>query len=609
MKFDEKLFNEIMKSEAPEKLLIVPAQQTLSAEEAAFDVLGKSLGKEGFFDFHIMSGNKLRSEILSKVGGPGKTMIDALGRSMILRKCVKELADSSQLSAYSSVASSGDFLNGAGDFIVQSKQNLAGSLTGLAEPDTMLGKKLCDMAKISESYESYMQGKYIDSEDGLLYVTEKLPECDWVKNSEIWFAGFYSFTKREQEFLKALDKESCGCHVLLSSPKEELPSSFEALIKAESTNKEAEIIASEILRLIREEKIDAEDIVILSANLAEEGPIFKRIFDSIGIRNFVDEKRSLMHQEAASKIALLLDMAADGLKTNTVVEFVADEDFTNYCKSYHVKNNAFLTNFKYGAKDKIAAEIKRGDFATLVSPFIESFNKAETTEEKTRVLYEFLIGPFDMPGKLKEEKRMAEDLGYKDYSEELSQIWAVVIHILDQAVELLGPAKITNKEYRDLIKNAFKDIKIGLLPQEANSIMIGDLYRSKITKAKVVFVSGFSEGFAPRTGNASKILTNEEIDKLSSAGISLCKDLKQIVKEDKIMIFEAFEKASEKLYIAYAFADNDGKEKGQSYLLRRLINGEVKVLDEDSIDIYSIENLAKILLKCKRTGEDIPANW
>lgn len=615
MNFDEKLFNEIMKSKAPQKLLIVPAQLTLSAEEAAFDVLGrqKNGAHRGFFDFHVMSGNKLRSEILGRIGAPKETLIDALGKSMVLRRCASELSKKGGLEAFSSVINSDSFLDSAKDFIIQTKQNNAEDLTAIADEGSMLSKKLCDMQKILAAYETCMKGKYIDSEDGLLYVTEKLSECDWIKNSELWFVGFYSFTKREQVFLAALDKNSFGCHVMLSSPVEKLPESFSALIEAETTNAEADIIASEILRLIREEKYSAEDIVILSANLNEDGPVLKRVFDSLGIRCFVDEKRSMMHQAAPRKISLLLDIIADGFKTNTVIQFVEDEDFENYCKSYHIKGDAFLSNFKYGGASKVNAEIKRDEFATLIAPLKSQLSEAETVREKTTALYEFLVGPYDILGKLNAQLSEAKELGYKDYGDEISQIFSVILHIFDQAVELLGDTKITNKEYRDLIKNAFRDIKIGLLPQESNCVMIGDLYRSKITKARALFVTGFNDGCAPRNVNASGILTNEEIEKLSSAGIALCKDLKQIIKEDKIMIFEAFEKATEKLYLSYAFADNDGKEKGESYLLARLLpnekRSEVKVISKCNGELYSFENLSKVLLDAKHSGSEIPAEW
>ena len=84
--FEDSLFKEIFESGAKTKLLIVPAQLTLSAEQAAFAYAKCDV----FFDFHVMSGNKLRAEIMNKTGGPGRTPINSLGRDMILRRIAKE---------------------------------------------------------------------------------------------------------------------------------------------------------------------------------------------------------------------------------------------------------------------------------------------------------------------------------------------------------------------------------------------------------------------------------------------------------------------------------------------------------------------------------------
>ena len=63
-------------------LLIVPAQYTLKAEEEAFEIIGG----EGFFDFHIMSGNKLLETVLRETGHPGLTPVNNLGRTMLPRR-------------------------------------------------------------------------------------------------------------------------------------------------------------------------------------------------------------------------------------------------------------------------------------------------------------------------------------------------------------------------------------------------------------------------------------------------------------------------------------------------------------------------------------------
>ena len=594
MKFDEKLLNEIKESKAERKLIIVPAQLTLSAEKALFD----GFSAQGFFDIHVMSGNKLRGEILSKTGGPGRTPINTLGRSMILRKCAKE----NELEVYGDLVTSPDFLASVGDFIVQAKQNkFDGNIPeGLSEN---LNRKLNDMKKISQSYEGYMAGKYIDSEDGLSFATGKVKDCSFIKSSELWFIGFYAFTKNEKEFLKALDEESLGCHVILDSPKEEFPKTLQGVYSFDNPYEEAINIASEILRLIREEGYEAEDIAILSGNISEDGPMYKRVFSSLNIPLYLDEKRSLMHLSSAGKIGSLLDILADGLYPSNVSAFIGDPDFTNYVKSYHIKGKAFLESFKYGGEKKIAAEIKRDEFANLFGPFSEGFNRAVTVREKSKALYDFMINGLKLPDEIKASAMaMAED-GYIDSSEEVLQAWPVIIGILDQAVELLGDEPISNEEYRDMIKNAFKDVKIGILPQESGCVSLGDIYRTKLSNVKALFVTSFKDGSIPRNSNSSGILTDDEIEKLEKAGLTLCKSAGQLLREDKIALFEAFEGPSEKLYITYANSDLEGKTTKPSYLLSNL------PLSQMEGKIYTLEELTKKLRDFKSGGDELDLKW
>lgn len=602
--FSKELFEKVKASSASCKLIIVPAQLTLSAEQAVFD----ALGGDGFFDIQVMSGNKLRAEILKRVGGPGRTMINALGRSMILRKCARELALAGELAVYGKAAGSEGFLSAAGDYIVQAKQNeqsaaAAGGLPGLSE---MLKAKLSDMQKLSASYESFMQGKYMDSEDGLAFASEQAEKCEWLKDAELWFCGFYSFTKREQSFIKALEETSLGCHVLFETPEEKFPATLQGVYKAGSENEQISFIAAEILRLIREEGCRAEDIAILSGDIAGDAAAFSRSFEALGIPLYTDEKRSLMHMNAARKLASLLDIAADGYRAQTVCEYMRDSALSSYVKSYHIKPSMFLSPFKYGGKDRIEAETAREKFAAEVAPFIERFKAARGAKKKTAVLYHFLADELKLPAELQSEAVRLADEGYPEAAEENAQGWSVIVAIFDQIAELLGDAELSDAEYRDVVKGAFKDIKLGILPQRSGCVVLGDIYRTKLASVRVLFVSSFGDGKIPRIGGGEGILTDIEAAKLSSLGVTLRKSCEQLAREDRTAVYSAFEAASEKLYLVYAASDAEGNSQKASYLLN-LVPSELH--RTCSPELFSLEELVSRLRLYKTEGKELDGRW
>lgn len=367
---------------ARQVLLIVPAQFTLEAEEAAF----RHFDAEGFFDFQIVSGNKLLQDIMRKTGGPGVTSINTLGRTMLLRKIASDNRD--KLEVFGKVCENTRFLKMAGDFIVQMKQNQLEeedlkAMETLCGEDSLLGRKLRDMALFSREYAAAMEGRFTDSEDRLKFVTGKVPQCDFIKESIIWYYGFYSFTPREADFMKALMENAAALKVAITMGKEGDPDEdlFRApagavrrlLSKAEECGSEAKVyyaeksysrnlkpelghlernlyalppnamagdpkvirltccgnpysqaesLLLEIMRLVREEGYSYDRIAILTEDMPGQGEVIKRTASEFGVPLFADEKRAVSHMPAVETAAALLQLAAGGGHARDMLSFL-----------------------------------------------------------------------------------------------------------------------------------------------------------------------------------------------------------------------------------------------------------------------------------------------
>lgn len=337
-------------------ILIVPAQFTLEAEKAAFE----ALGGPGFFDLHIMSGNKLREEILNETGGPGVTPINTIGRSMLLRRIAAEKGDS--LKAFAKVCKRPEFLDLAADFIVQLKQNRLrpedlGKIRSGVKPDSLLFSKLSDMEQLCSAYDEAMAGRFTDSESMLRFTAEKIPESKLVARSVIWYYDFYSFTPNEIAFLGQLMKHSAGLGVaLLHCENDErfavtlrtvqklaeeakhqgiemrrvsVPVSADHadapkphIVRCSTPHTQAQTIAARVMELIRTGKASADQIAILTGDMEGCGSEIRRVFTQLGIPLFMDEKRSVRHDPAIALVSSLLDMSADGLRRDHVSTFL-----------------------------------------------------------------------------------------------------------------------------------------------------------------------------------------------------------------------------------------------------------------------------------------------
>lgn len=607
------------KLQARRILLIVPAQFTLKAEEESFE----RIGGQGFFDFHIMSGNKLLETILRETGGPGLVPINTLGRAMLLRRIASENAD--RFKRFARLARDRDFLKLAGDFIVQMKQNrmeasdMKALLASVPE-GSLLYEKLSDMDLIYQGYDKAMEGRFTDSEDRVRYVTNKISSCRYIKESELWYFGFYSFTAREADLMAQLAKESCGLNLMLlkgdpnpeddqlfqaphkaaaqlqkamaaagvqtkfhSLPKEPQPESKTILLEASNPFTQAETVGAEILRLAREEKVPFGEIAVLTADGSPQTQTLQRVFDSLGIPMFLDSKRSMMHSPAAALLSALLDMSADGLKEENVISFLkqglvplADEDtcldLENYVRQYHLKGKAFLNPLKYG-RDRLgeetfaALEALRSAFADTVTPFLDAFRSASTAEERCRALYHYLDENLHLPQTLEQTAVTLAEEAMADEAEETAQCWSSICSLLDQTVELMGQEPLSAKDFRDLIEDALTDIKIGVLPQAEGRVQMGTVTRSRLQGIRYLFVCGMNEGEIPSDPNHEALLTEKELEGLEDLGYLISKRNQVLAAEEDLAIHTALEQPVESRWFCWCKSSPSGEALKPSDLI------------------------------------------
>ena len=606
-------------------ILVVPAQYTLEAEKAAFE----ALGGEGFWDLHIMSGDKLRQEIFRETGGPGRTVIDSVGRSMLLRRVAKELKG--ELSAFGSVCDSPDFIDLAADFIVQLKQCGCGkeeirqALSGY-DPESMTAKKLADMEKIFEGYEKVMEGKFTDTEDELSFAASRISASGLIASSDIVFYGFYSFTKNELRYISALMERarSFGVYLLAGGEEDEdlaigqrtikrltdeaekagIPVSVRAedtpaekpaekvTVKCASPYTQAETIAFEILKLLREGKADPGEIAVLTPPGGGLSPVMRRVFTDLGVPFFSDEKRSVLHTAAVECVSSLLDCAADGLRSDHVLRFVRSsvsldifgknafsgegerslEYFANYVKQYHIKNDRFAKPFKYGLSRQgyeNMEEVRKAVFGVL-SAFTGAFGPAATVREKTEALYIFLRDRIKLPDRLELKAAELSENGLAEASEETWQSWNVLTSLMDQAVELIGDEKTDDAGYRDLLESALSDIQVGLLPQVRDLVTLGTIDRTRLRDIKVLFLAGVNEGLIPSDGKREGLLSDDELAGLEDKGFVFSKNSDVLSMEEAVNIYKAMTSPSELLWASWCLSDANGGELVRSPLIDRL---------------------------------------
>lgn len=187
-------------------LYLVPEQMTFQAEYE----LSYKYEIQGFVRTQVYSFTRLAWKILQEVGGFKRTHITEIGMLMLLRKIVDD--KKGDFSVFTKSSEGKGFLMQVETLLSEfrrykiSPKELMLQLESGEENDKveMLRSKMQDICTVYDSYMELLLHQYIDSEDYLRLLSEKMAKSEYIKNATIYIDGFYNFTPQELEVIENL---------------------------------------------------------------------------------------------------------------------------------------------------------------------------------------------------------------------------------------------------------------------------------------------------------------------------------------------------------------------------------------------------------------------
>lgn len=337
-------------------ILIVPDQFTLQAER---DLMEK-LDLPGILKVEVLSFTRLAHNVLNDVGGRTRVHINDQGKSMVLRKVID--AGEKHLTIYRKISQQEGFIEKFCQLLCELKQHdvMPKDLVNQGESlgqDSILRSKLQDIAYIYEQFDQALQGNYIDTEDYMNMMAEKIEQAQFLKGAEIWIDGFSTFTPQIYRILEKLmlaakrvtvtftmefmrqerdgdlfkiseanyerlheialglglpgeiiDLDKMVYHDIKKSPEllhiegelyaypyERYLGEIENLeiFAGINLHTEIETMAAQILSLIRDKGYRWNDIAVVCGDLEGYGTLIKRVFEEYEIPYFLDQKRPI----------------------------------------------------------------------------------------------------------------------------------------------------------------------------------------------------------------------------------------------------------------------------------------------------------------------------
>lgn len=356
------------------------------------------------------------------------------------------------------------------------------------------------------------------------------------------------------------------------------------LYKANNNYSEIEWVAQDILKLVRDKGYRYKDIAVVCREIDSYDKITSVIFNEYNIPYFLDKKREILSNPLVVLIISALEILVTNWSYESVFKYVKSglitletnfiDKLENYILANGIKGYKWTRDLLISQDEELTQEeIEIFEYMEEIRrPIINLYNKIKgdvTVRKYCTALYEFLleISAFETMDKWLDD---FNNKGMQDKIKEYTQVPAMVMDMLDQAVEVLGNEVIDLKTFSKILISGFEEKEIGVIPMALDQVNIGDIARIKGRDVKALYIVGANDGVLPSANKDEGILSDEDRIELKSMGIELASDTRSRVFEEQFMVYTALTIPSNYLMITYPMADFEGKSLRPSIIIPRL---------------------------------------
>ena len=436
----------------------------------------------------------------------------------------------------------------------------------------------------------------------------------------IFFKNTYRFKTDELKFVeKNIDK------LVLSTPYEQKVDNVRIFL-TRNPYSEVEFLARNILKLVRDENYEYNDISIITKNIDTYSSLIKAIFSNFNIPVFIDENADMNDNLIAKYIISVLDIidrnwdheAVFNYLKNTFSGYNLEDVFLleKYVLKWGIRNKKWLDTWKFEDENTDKLESIRKDFADKILDLKNNINRKRDFTNITKSLYMFLIKN-NLEEKLNTELINLEKENLIEIANEYKASIKVIFDVLDEIVMIFKEQEVSLNKYKEILKLGFENVSTGKIPAVLDSVVVGDINRSKSHKVKVLFLIGLNDGVFPAAAKEEGFLNDEDRATLKNYGIELASDTLGQLYEEQFNVYKAFSIAEEKLILTYVSSDKEGQTLRPSSLINKIKSFFPKLKVESDItnkesEITLVKDTFEELLTNLRKfqdGESIDTIW
>ena len=361
------------------------------------------------------------------------------------------------------------------------------------------------------------------------------------------------------------------------------------IARCADVDSECHIFCENLLKEIEEKKYRFRDVAVICADMTRYQKPLAKYLDRYQIPYYMDSNRSIAANPLVKYILSIADILKNNFKEEDVLRFLRTgispleedeiDELENYIYARGIKGiSKWREPFVYPSAETERTPERLIIINSFRETFFGIFKEISDGGVRKRKLFKWIEQIYSIleAGKVYEKmKAMADELREKGLIGEAMEyegVYNKVIELFDVLCDLMGDEYYSIKELSDILKVGFSEIRVGVLPQKVDSLLVGDMQRTRLKEIKELFILGVNDGNIPKAVANGGLLSVPDKEELKKADCRLAPTSDELAFIEQLYIYLNLTKPTDKLYLSFASVGGKGDNLMPSYLIQVLLN-------------------------------------
>lgn len=385
-------------------------------------------------------------------------------------------------------------------------------------------------------------------------------------------------------------------HLLARSAAEPRSCEGVTLIEAPDRRLEVDAAARQVREWVRG-GMRYRDIAVLARDLGEYHELVAASFREHAIPHFADRRRPAAHHPLLQLTRALfltaihnwphdaaMTLAKSGLAG---LSFDESDELENYVLLHRIHGEVWTEQDPWTFRRELThadpSEIHHAEIVDLARidalrrriveralPFVSRMRPGKALPIREIVLdLVHLYERFGVREVLGEWMRAAAARNDIEQHDEHAQVWAHLVELLDQLVDLMGDEPVRPAQFLEILEFGLERFDLALTPPTVDQVLVGAVDRTRNPQSKAVILLGMNEGQFPRVSADSSIFSDAERAALKGR-LELEGDTTRRLFDESLLVYVGFTRASHRLTLTRAIADEANRPQAPSPFWGRL---------------------------------------